>query len=74
MKFVALLFATTALVACSAEPRSASYFEEHPEETARVVTDCKAGSHRGEECNNAELAAAKSRRRESMERYRDGFK
>lgn len=70
----AIALATAALLGCSAEPRSASYFEEHPQETAQVVADCKDGSHRGEECNNADFAAAKARRKESMERYRAGFK
>lgn len=69
----ATVLATAALLGCSAEPRSASYFEEHPQETVKVVANCKDGSHRGEECNNAEFAAAKARRREAMERYRAGF-
>lgn len=61
------------LAACQPEPRSASYFEEHASEAVEVVADCKIGKHRGEECNNAEFAQAKARRRESMERYRSGF-
>jgi carbonic anhydrase/acetyltransferase-like protein (isoleucine patch superfamily) len=47
-----------ALAACSPQPRSATYFEGHPEEAAQVVVDCAAGKHRGEACVNAKAGAA----------------
>ena len=48
-----LLAAVLCLAGCQAEPRSASYFEDHPEEAQRVVAACKEGAHRGSECDNA---------------------
>jgi hypothetical protein len=62
-----------ALSACSPAPRSASYFEAHPEETAKVVVDCAAGAHRGEECVNAKAGAAAIRRDTRMDRYKQNF-
>jgi hypothetical protein len=61
------------LAACSPPPRSASYFEAHPEETAKVVVDCAAGTHRGEECVNAKSAAAAIRRDARMDAYKKNF-
>jgi hypothetical protein len=62
-----------ALASCSAEPRSPAYFEAHPTEAAKVLKACVYGSHRGEECTNAEAAAVKSRRDARMERYKKAF-
>lgn len=62
-----------ALAACSREPRAASYFQAHPEETAKVVVACARGDHRGQECVNAQAAAASIRREARMEAYRQGF-
>jgi len=65
--------ALAALAACSPAPRSASYFEAHPEEAAKVVVDCAAGVHRGEECVNAKSAAAAIRRDARMDAYKKNF-
>lgn len=69
-------FSTVALLglaACSPEPRSASYFAAHPDEAAKVVADCKAGAHRGQECVNAEAGVAFAKRDARMDAYRKGF-
>jgi hypothetical protein len=69
----AALLALAALAACSPEPRSASYFEANPEEAAKVADACKAGTHRGEECVNAQAGVAAAERAQRMEAYRKGF-
>ncbi len=67
------LLALLGLAACSPQLRSASYFEGHPEEAAKVVVDCASGAHRGEECVNAKAGAAAIRRNERMARYKQNF-
>ena len=67
------VFALAGLAGCSPQPRSVSYFEAHPEETAKVVVACASGDHRGEECPNAQAAAAAIRREARMKAYRKGF-
>lgn len=62
-----------ALAACSPEPRSASYFEAHPDEAASVADACKTGARRGEECANAQAGLAASERTKRMNAYRKGF-
>lgn len=69
----ALVAAGALLTACEREPRSASYFEANPKERAEVVADCKIGTHRGDECKNAQFAQEKTANRKSMEDYRSGF-
>lgn len=61
------------LAACSAEPRSASYFETHRDVAQRVLADCLAGGHRGEECVNAEAATRAAAADARMARYRQAF-
>lgn len=73
MRCLLLAFTLAGLAACSPEPRSASYFEAHPEEAAKVVSDCKTGTHRGQECSNAQTAVAAAKRDERMDAYRKGF-
>lgn len=68
-----LAFGIVALGACSPEPRSTSYFETNDAERAEVLADCKAGTHRGEECNNAETARAQAQHKQSMEEFKHGF-
>jgi hypothetical protein len=68
-----VLLALAALAACSPEPRSASYFEAHPEEATEVADACKTGAHRGQECVNAEAGVAAARRAERMNAFRKGF-
>jgi hypothetical protein len=59
--------------ACQPQPRSASYFEAHPDETARVLAACAGGTHRGLECKNARAAdgAIKAEARQAL--FRKGF-
>lgn len=73
---IARLLSAVALVglaACSPEPRSASYFAAHADEAAKVVADCKAGAHRGQECVNAEAGVASAKRDARIDAYRKGF-
>lgn len=69
----AWLVAPLLLAACGGEPRSTSYFSEHPQEAAKVLSDCRQGAHRGEECQNAELAAANAERDRMIAKYREGL-
>ena len=68
-----LLVAALGLCACSAEPRSASYFEAHRDVAARVLADCQAGRHRGQECTNAEAAKVAADAEARMKLYRKSF-
>ena len=68
-----LPLALALLAACSPPPRSVSYFQAHQAEAAQVVSDCRSGSHRGQECVNAQAGVAASRRDERMDAYRKGF-
>jgi len=61
------------LAACSAQPRSASYFQAHPAEAAQVIADCKTGAARGAECANAPSGAAAAANAERLKLYRKGF-
>jgi hypothetical protein len=61
------------LAACSPQPRSTSYFQAHHDEAAKVVADCQAGAHRGQECVNAQAAVAAAKRDARMDAYRKGF-
>lgn len=71
-RFAAAL-ALAGLAACSPEPRSAAYFETHGEEAVRVVARCINGTHRGEECANAQAGVAAAERKARMDAYRKGF-
>jgi hypothetical protein len=73
ISLAALVASGALLAACQREPRSASYFEANPNERADVVTDCKSGIRRGDECKNAQFAQEKAANRRSMEDYRSGF-
>lgn len=73
IRYVATALALAGLAACSPAPRSASYFEAHPDEAAQVVADCKTGAHRGEECVNAQAAAAAAARAARMNAYKKNF-
>jgi hypothetical protein len=73
MRRLLIIFTLAGLAACSPEPRSASYFEAHPDDAAKVVSDCKTGAHRGQECTNAQAAVASAKRDERMDAYRKGF-
>ena len=62
-----------ALSSCSAEPRSAAYFEAHREEAAKVVAQCAKGARRGEECINAQAGAKADARDARMQSYEQNF-
>ena len=73
MRPLVLVLALAALSACSPDPRSATYFEAHQEEAAKVVADCQTGAHRGQECVNAQAGVAAAKRDARMDAYRKGF-
>lgn len=56
-RIIVLASVAATLTACQAEPRSQAFFEANDAERAEVLADCKAGVHRGEECQLADLAA-----------------
>lgn len=68
-----LVVAVAGLAACSPQPRSSEYFVAHPEQAKRVVADCKAGSHRGDECVNATAGVAAAESAERMKLYKKSF-
>ena len=61
------------LAGCSPEPRAATYFKAHPDEIAKVLADCMAGSHRGPECDNAQAAKAQIDTDARMALYKKSF-
>lgn len=73
MRALVLALTVVGLAACSPEPRSASYFEAHQDEAAKVVADCQTGAHRGQECVNAQAGVAAAKRDARMDAYRKGF-
>lgn len=68
---VALL--ALSLASCSREPRSAAYFETHRDDAAAVVASCRQGTHRGQECVNAQAADPAAAREARMKLYRKQF-
>lgn len=68
-----LALALAGLAACSPEPRSAAYFEGHPQDAEQVTAACAAGTHRGQECANAQAGVAATQRSARMDAYRKGF-
>ncbi len=73
MRRAAILALPAALVACNPQPRAASYFRAHPEETGKVLVDCAAGTHRGRECANAQAAADQIRADARLSLYKKSF-
>lgn len=67
------LGAVLALAACAEKPRSAEYFERHPEEAVEVSALCATGAKGGDECVNAQAGLAAVRREERMDAYRRQF-
>lgn len=67
---LAAFLSLTAMSACSPQPRSASYFEAHPQEAAVVVKACLAGNARGDECDTAEAGQARAAANARMAIYR----
>lgn len=73
MRALVLALTVAGLAACAPQPRSASYFEAHQDEAAKVVADCQTGAHRGQECVNAQASVAAAKRDARMNAYRKGF-
>lgn len=60
-----------AVAACGQrEPRSAKYFEAHPEEAREVASACRDGATTGEECASATTALQVLEGRERFKRFR----
>lgn len=62
-----------AVSACTAEPRSAEFFENHPEEAVQVAGLCAAGAKGGDECVNAQAGIAAIEREARQDAYRRQF-
>lgn len=68
---LAVLIGPFALTACTqAAPRSSEYFAEHLDEARQVVTGCRDGTVRGEECANAGLVVEEVDAKERFRRFR----
>jgi len=61
------------IAACTAEPRSAEFFEDHPEEAVQVTAMCATGAKGGDECINAQAGVAAMEREARMDAYRRQF-
>lgn len=69
--FLAVLIGPFALTACAqAAPRSSEYFAAHLNEARQVVTGCRDGTVRGEECANAGMAVEEADAKERFRRFR----
>jgi hypothetical protein len=69
----AILALGTIVAGCSPPARSTSYFEAHPAEVDSVLTACTAGSQRGAECDNANLAKAHRAADDRMSQFKKSF-
>jgi len=68
---LAMLTGPLSLTACAqAAPRSSEYFAEHLDEAREVVSGCRDGTVRGEECTNAGMAVAEADAKERFRRFR----
>lgn len=67
------VLAVACLAACSAAPRSASYFEAHPIEAKAALAGCRTGQVRGAECQTALAGAAAAANKARLELYRKVF-
>lgn len=66
---VAIVMLLTVAGCTNQEPRSKQYFDAHLDEARQVVTGCKDGATRGEECNNADLAVQEADPKERLKRF-----
>ena len=57
------------VAACTAEPRSAEFFEDHPEEAVQVTALCATGAKGGDECVNAQAGIVAIEREARMDAY-----
>lgn len=68
---LAVLTGPLSLAACAqAIPRSSEYFAEHLDEARQIVTGCRDGTVRGEECANAALAVEEADAKDRFRRFR----
>lgn len=71
MKPLAILLLGVCLSACGqSEPRSVQYFEANADVARRVTANCRDGSVRGDECDNADIALQIIEGRERFARFR----
>ena len=68
-----VLLACAGVAACTAAPRSASYFADHAEAAKSVVAECRTGAHRGPECANAQAGLASAARDARMREFHKTF-
>jgi hypothetical protein len=68
-----VVIAAIVLTGCQAEPRSASFFEAHPDEARLVVAACKQGAHRGRECDNAQAGVAAIEANKRLDLFKKSF-
>jgi hypothetical protein len=73
MRRAILLLGLLPLAACNPPARAVNFFKAHPEEVAKVLADCTAGTHRGAECDNAKAAQAQIHSDKRLSLYRQGF-
>jgi hypothetical protein len=73
MKGPITLLALVGMAACAPLPRSPSYFEDHPDEAAKVVAACRAETVQGGECASAQAGVAAAARDARMAAERKAF-
>lgn len=70
----ALTFIVSAgLASCSPEPRSVTFFASHLGVAREIVANCRAGTSRGGECENAQAGLASAARDARMREFRKAF-
>lgn len=70
MRTQIISIAIVALGACAqTEPRAEQYFSAHLDEAKQVVAGCAAGTVRGDECRNAEIAVSRAKAKERTKRF-----
>lgn len=71
MMILAALAGPFSLTACAQPaPRGHEYFAEHLDEARQIVTGCRDGTVRGEECANAGVAVEEADAKERFRRFR----
>lgn len=64
---IAVLVVITLAACTKVKPRSTQYFTAHLDEARQIVTQCRDGSVRGDECANADMAVQEA---DSKARFR----
>ena len=68
-----VLVVASLLAGCQPQARDAEHFKVHQAEAARVVANCRAGRHRGRECETAQAGVAAADAERRMKLFRRGF-